>query len=101
MRELELRREIRRRRLIISRIIAENIVDGLSIRTVIAPQGQYPISDGVSYRDALSLSFGGKLRQGPLKLGIEGCLKIWIQFDQNFVRCCRRGGLLGSETGCA
>src|SRR5437764_1448753 len=56
MRELRLLREIRWCRLVVPRGTAENIGDGLGVRTVIVPQGQDPISDGVSDVDAVGLS---------------------------------------------
>ena len=87
MRELRLLRKIRRCGLVIPRRVAENIRDGLAIRAVIVPQGQDPISDCVSYADAVSLSAVGKLRQRLLKLGIERCPEVWIQFYKDFVSC--------------
>ena len=80
MRELGLLGEIRRCRLIISRGVSKNVRDGLSIRAVGAPQGQDPISDGVAYADAVSLSSAGKLRQRLLQLSVERRLEAWIQF---------------------
>ena len=80
MREMRLLREVRRCRLVVSRGTAESIGDGLGIRAVIVSQGQDPISDRVSYADAVSLSCVGKLRQRLLKLGIERCLEVPIQF---------------------
>ena len=53
MGELRLLREIRRCRLVIPRGIAKNIGDRLGIRAVVLPQGQYEISDLLSYVDAL------------------------------------------------
>jgi hypothetical protein len=72
--------EIRRCRLIISRRVSKNIRDGLSIRAVVAPQGQDPISDSVADADAVSLSSVGKLRPRLLQLTVERCLEAWIQF---------------------
>jgi len=78
--ELRLLRKIRRCRLVIPRRVAENIGDGLGIRAVIVPQGQNPISDAISYADAIGLPGIGNLRQRLLKLGIERCLEARIQF---------------------
>jgi hypothetical protein len=41
------------------------------------------------------------LRQRLLQLSVERCLGAWIQFHQDFVRCCSRRCLLGSEMRCA
>jgi hypothetical protein len=77
VRELRLG-EIRRCRLITSRRVSKTIRDGLSIRAVVAPQGQDPISNGVAYANAVSLSSAGKLRQRKLQLSVERCLEAWI-----------------------
>src|ERR1700751_2185898 len=94
-RELWLWREIRRRRLVVSRGIPENIGRRWVTGAVVRPYGQDPIGDSIPYADAVSLSLVGQLRQGLLKLGVEeGCLKIRIQLDQYLVRCRRRCRLL-------
>src|ERR1700730_19207018 len=65
-----------------------------------APQGKDPLSHSVSYFDPFSLSPAGKLRRGLLKLRVERCLEVWIQFHEDFVRRCCRRRLLRSEMGC-
>ena len=89
MRELRLLGEIRWCRLVVSRGIAEDIRNGLDIRSVIAPQGQDTVSDGVSYTDAVNLASVWKLRQRLLELRIERWLEVRIQFYEDFV-CSRR-----------
>src|SRR5260370_13451857 len=98
MRELGLLGEIRRRRLVISRGIAEDIGDWRGIRAVVAPQGKDPISDGVSYADTVAPSCVRKLRQRLLQLSVERCLEAWIHVHQDFVSCCSLRFLLGIET---
>src|ERR1700757_702477 len=77
-RELRLWREIRRRRLVVSRGIPENIAGRRVIRAVIRPQSQYPVGHGVSYVDAVSLSSLRKLCQRLPKLSIECRLEARI-----------------------
>jgi len=63
-------------------------------------QSLVAVSDGVAYADAVSLPSAGKLRQSLLQLSVERCLEAWIQFHQDFVRCCSRRCLLGGEMRC-
>jgi len=101
MRELRLRREVRRCRLVIPRGIAEDIEDRLGTRAVILPQGQNAISGGSSYAGAVILLCSvGNLRQRLLKSGIERCLELRIQGYKDFMRGRRRRRFLRCEMRC-